>query len=375
MNQKKKQMIIGTIHTPSREIPQVSTKLTRADFWGAVKVRWLIGRNNYKVDPGLYATGNPDESSDVFVTANYKLSFDHLRKNLYDINAWILVLDTKGVNVWCAAGKGTFGTLELVRQIKETRLSQIVNHRKIIVPQLGAVGVSAHQVKNLTSNNQEGKPNNVEAVIFNSITITEGLRIEEGFRIIYGPVRAEDIKAFLQNKYKSTDEMRKVTFDLSDRIKLLAVDIVYVRYKLFAAFAVIFLLSALSPQGFSLIQAIDKGLFAMLLITLAYFTGILITPILLPYIPLRMFAAKGMISGFFLSILLVISGKLGLGYFEIAAWLLLLPAISSFMTMNFTGASTFTSLSGVKKEMKIFVPVQISMVSIGLILYVVSNLT
>ena len=67
-------------------------------------VRWSIGRNNYKIEPGIYALGSPDKNSEVLVTANYKLSFDTLRKNLTGLNVWILVLDTKGINVWCAAG-------------------------------------------------------------------------------------------------------------------------------------------------------------------------------------------------------------------------------------------------------------------------------
>lgn len=67
----------------------------------------------YTIDPGLYALGNPDESSPVLVTANYKLTFDRLRQSLPKLDAWVLVLDTKGINVWCAAGKGTFGTGEV----------------------------------------------------------------------------------------------------------------------------------------------------------------------------------------------------------------------------------------------------------------------
>ena len=67
----------------------------------------------YRVDPGLYSLGNPDSSSPVFVSANYRLSFNALRGSLKNSNCWILVLDTKGINVWCAAGKGTFGTEEL----------------------------------------------------------------------------------------------------------------------------------------------------------------------------------------------------------------------------------------------------------------------
>jgi len=118
---------------------------------------------NYRVDPGLYAIGEPTEESPVFVTANYKLSFDLLRRAVSSIHGWILVLDTLGINVWCAAGKGTFGTDELVDRIQSSGLADVVSHRKLIVPQLGAPGIAAHEVKR-----------------------------RSGFQVIYGPVRAED---------------------------------------------------------------------------------------------------------------------------------------------------------------------------------------
>jgi len=124
----------------------------------------------YTVDPGLYAVGNPDAQSPVLVTANYKMSFDRLRAELSGIDAWILVLNTDGINVWCAAGKRTFGTEELVRRIESSGLARVVAHRKLIVPQLGGPGVAAHQVKELS-----------------------------GFRVVYGPIRAEDLPAFLES--------------------------------------------------------------------------------------------------------------------------------------------------------------------------------
>ena len=105
-------------------LPHVSTRLGMADYLGAVRVRLGIRRDAYRINPGLYAVGHPTSASDVFVTANYKLSFDTLRKNLDGMDGWILVLDTKGINVWCAAGKKTFGTAELVRQIGLTSLGQ-----------------------------------------------------------------------------------------------------------------------------------------------------------------------------------------------------------------------------------------------------------
>jgi hypothetical protein len=367
-------MIVGEIQTPAGLIHKVATRLNVNDRFGAIKVRWLISRNNYKVEPGLYAAGNPTDASDVFVTANYKLSFDHLRKNLDGMDAWIMVLDTKGVNVWCAAGKGTFGTQELINRIRTTQLEKIISHRKIIIPQLGATGISAWQVKKYTT---PAKPS--LAIQTNptqsSISVDNGLKPEKGFQVVFGPVRAADIRDFIANRYQTTPAMRKVHFNFYDRLKLTPVDLVYARYKLLAAFAVIIILSGLNHTGISFKQAIEKGLPALLNITLAYFTGILVTPLLLPYIPFRMFAAKGLITGIILSAILYFSGLLGHTSIEIVSWLLILSGISSFMAMNFTGASTFTSLSGVKKEMKVFVPVQVVFASAGIILLVINNLT
>ncbi|HQL32652.1 MAG TPA: hypothetical protein PK969_05305, partial [Treponemataceae bacterium] len=68
-------------------------------------LRLGIGRNKASVTPGLYFIGSPGAASPVLVSANYRLSFDALRKELSGIDAWILVVDTRGVNVWCAAGK------------------------------------------------------------------------------------------------------------------------------------------------------------------------------------------------------------------------------------------------------------------------------
>jgi acetyl-CoA decarbonylase/synthase complex subunit gamma len=58
------------------------------------------------------------------------------------------------------------------------------------------------------------------------------------------------------------------------------------------------------------------------------------------------------------------------GMAERLAWVLLVPALTAFLAMNFTGASTYTSLSGVKKEMKWALPLEIGAASLGLVLWV-----
>jgi hypothetical protein len=307
-------------------------------------VRWGINRNNYRVSPGLYGVGTPDELSDVFVTANYKLSFDALRKSLSGLNGWILVLDTKGVNVWCAAGKGTFGTRELVNRIKLTSLEKIVNHKRLVLPQLGATGVAAHKVKD-----------------------------ETGFNVHYGPVRAADIRRFISEGYRADKAMRRVSFSFTDRIKLIPNDFMYGKFYLLGAVAIFFIISGLSQKGISFSNFWGNGGPAVLSVLLAYISGIVITPIFLPYIPGRRFSLKGFYSGALVFVILFLLKLTGSNVFETASWFLIITAISSFLAMNFTGSSTYTSLSGVKKEMKISVPVQIGFAFTGIVLQVVGK--
>lgn len=362
---------ISVVETTKAKIPQVSASLNFCDYWGAIKVRWGIKRDSYKVNPGLYAIGNPDKASDVFVTANYKLSFDHLRKNLAGLNAWILVLDTKGVNVWCAAGKGTFGTAELVRQIQLTGLHQIVDHRRIIVPQLGATGIAAHIVKKETV--QAG-----EYVKDITSTIPKlglaAMKPETGFRVIYGPVYAKDIKAFIEAGYKATEEMRKIRFPLWERVKLVPNDFMYGKKQLFTAFLLFFLISIIGKWNVPFNDVVHTWLVSVLNIFTAYISGIVFTPVLLPFIPIKRFAFKGVFVSILTSMVLWKLQFFGQDIGEIISWFLINAAVASFVAMNFTGSSTYTSLSGVKKEMKVAIPVQLSFAILGLTILLITKL-
>jgi hypothetical protein len=334
--------ISGSIDSNAGAIPKITSKWNLKDYLGAVKCRTGLSRMHYIVGPGLYAIGNPDDNSDVFVSANYKLSFDILRKNLDGLNAWILVLDTKGINVWCAAGKGTFGTMELVSRIASTKLALVVNHRKLIVPQLGAPGIAAHHVKDFS-----------------------------GFKVIYGPVRAEDIKQFIANNYKADDMMRQVRFNFSNRLLLTPVEIIGgMKYLVLLCFAAI-ILSIISIDGISFSRIMNDGLLAALLIIIAYLAGTFLGPALLPWLPGRSFAFKGFEIGLITGIIVVIFAY-HLKNIEKIAWIMIIPSVASFILMNFTGSSTFTSLSGVKKEMKIAVPFQIAFFSVGIILWLIA---
>jgi len=260
-----KAWVSGTISTNAGEITVVKTDLSNSDRIGTYLARWGINRMNFRVRPGLYAAGAPDEKSPVFVSANYKMSFDKLRSQLGGIDAWLLVLDTRGINVWCAAGKGTFGTDEIIRQIENVKLTDIVAHRRIILPQLGAPGVKAHEVKK-----------------------------RSGFRVIYGPVRASDIPSFLRAGMKATAEMRRVKFSFRDRLALIPNDLIaYAKYSLAAA-ALFFLLSGFGLDIYSADRLLTHGLTSAILILIIYLAGICLPISLLPWLPGRSFSVKGM---------------------------------------------------------------------------------
>ncbi|HZK54980.1 MAG TPA: mercury methylation corrinoid protein HgcA [Desulfosporosinus sp.] len=327
----------------SRELKiiETSTELTFQDIMGSWKARWGINRMNYKVEPGLYSVGNPNSDSPVLVSANYKMSFDRLRKELKGIKAWILVLDTKGINVWCAAGKGTFGTQELVNRIAMVQLDKVVSHRTVILPQLGAPGISAHEVSKFS-----------------------------GYKVTYGPVQAKDLREFINSGMKATEEMRTVKSSAYERLVLTPVELVGTYKMSLMIFGILFLLNLLGfgPFGFVDFYAYMGALFV----------GCVLTPVLLPWIPGKAFTWKGWLVGFIWAVLVnVLNGWPSVPQYSLLralGYLLILPSVSAFYAMNFTGCSTFTSFSGVLKEMRIAVPAIAISIALGIVLILVSSL-
>lgn len=337
----------GSIDTPAGSIYRVSTNLTRQDVVGMIKSRVSAFRMSYAVTPGLYAVGEPTGDSDVFVTANYKLTFDTLRRALTGMNGWILVLDTKSINVWCAAGKGTFGTDELVDRIRSTRLDSVVSHRRLILPQLGAVGVNAAAVQKQT-----------------------------GFRVSFGPVQARDIPAYVGAGYRKTRAMSAVQFPLSDRLILTPMEInpMMKKYPWYAAG--VLLVFGLQPSGILFRDAWSGGRPFLLLGLLAIFAGAFLTPVLLPFIPFRSFALKGWIMGMLVAVFAVLGLDLARNDSRLLLGIiyLLFPALSSYIALQFTGSTTYTGMSGVNRELKIGIPLYIGAAAVSFVLVVLFKL-
>jgi hypothetical protein len=301
-----------------------SSTLTNNDHLDHMLARCAINRMGHRVKSGLYSLGNPDKHSPIFVTANYTLSFDALRSALPELNAYILVLDTHGINVWCAAGKGTFGTAQLTDLIYKTKLDEIVSHRTLILPQLGASGVSGYEVKQQT-----------------------------GFQVEFGPVRATDLAEYLKN-HIATPEMRKVRYNLSDRLVLIPVEVVNV-----------FLPAVLATI---LLYFLGGWLSALAAITTCL-AGTVLFPILLPWLPTREFSSKGLILGMLtalpFAILLItrIDHNVGANLLAAIPFLLAMPAVTAYITLNFTGSSTITSRTGVRHEIYTYIPIMAWMIA------------
>jgi hypothetical protein len=290
------------------------------------------------VTPGLYSIGCPCPESPVIVTANYSLSFDAVRSSLVSMDAYILVLDTRGINVWCAAGKGTFGTEELIKRIRTTGLTSVVHHHRIILPQLGAPGVAAHEVHKTT-----------------------------GFHVEYGPVRASDLPGFLRDRV-ATPAMREVTFDLWERAVLIPVEVRSVAlYAVIAAIALWFIGGWLPAGGF----------------IAAVLAGTVLFPVFLPYLPTTDFSTKGHVLGIivaapFAAIGFLTMGQgtpLWVGIAAVIAILFTLPAITAYLALNFTGCTPYTSRTGVRKEIYQYIPFMAGFAVTGVISALVTGFT
>ena len=286
----------------------------------------------YIVPPGLYAIGTPTPEAPVVVTANYKMTYDLVRQSLAGCHAWLLILETYGINVWCAAGKGSFGTKELVQRVASSQLAKVVSHRRLLLPILGAPGIAAHQVFQ-----------------------------QCGFTVTYAAIDARELPQFLQNSQVTTPAMRELKFSLYDRLVLIPVEIV-LELKTLAIIAAGVFVAGLAFGGLST-ALVALGAYAG-----AALCGLALVPLFLPWLPTRSFALKGAAVGLLWAAgYSFLAGGNG-SFLTMAAALLILPVLSAYHGLNFTGCTTYTSRSGVKKEMRLGIPLMGVSLTLGFLL-------
>jgi acetyl-CoA decarbonylase/synthase complex subunit gamma len=193
--------------------------------------------------------------------------------------------------------------------------------------------------------------------------------------VIYGPVRAADIQTFLAAGRAATPQMRRVRFNLRDRLAVAPMELVQAGPWMLAIALVLLGLAGLTQSGFDAARADYLGARSAAMVLAAYLGGALLTPLLLPLLPGRALSVKGAIVGFVLAALAAAVSAIpfeSTRWPQTAALTLLAVAISSFLAMNYTGATTYTSLSGVKREMRLAVPLQIVAFIAGLALWIVA---
>jgi hypothetical protein len=245
------------------------------------------------------------------------------------------------VNVWCAAGKGTFGTQEVVRQVRQTGLAQVVRHRELVLPQLSATGVSAKRVKD-----------------------------ECGFKVIWGPIRTSDIKPFMASGMTADAAMRRVTFSMLERMVLVPVELSQILKPTVWILLGVFLLSGIGSNIFSFKASWARGLAAIAAYTAGIFAGGIAAPTLLPWIPGKAFSMKGTITGLITGGCVVWMLWEKIERLESLSLLLFSIAVGSYLAMNFTGSTPYTSPSGVEKEMRRAIPIQAAALLVAAISWV-----
>jgi ubiquinone/menaquinone biosynthesis C-methylase UbiE/ferredoxin len=151
----------------------------------------------HSTEIGLLPVGEPTQDSPVLCTCNFELTVRRLFKLLTNsgIDSWILVAPTGGINVWCSSCGKNFNAGSVITAIKVSSLEKYVNHRRIILPQLGASGIDSRKVNQIT-----------------------------GWHCVWGPVQMEDIPSFLSEMPKSTrnktERQRSVRFGISARLEM-----------------------------------------------------------------------------------------------------------------------------------------------------------
>lgn len=340
-------LITGYVTSAIGDIPTLTTAITPLDRRHELKARWSKKRHTHQVKTGVYAIGEPDEASPVIVTANYKLTLDKVRESLTGQNLWLLIIDTDGINVWCAAGKGSFGTKEIVTKLVDCRINDLVTHRKIILPQLGAPGVKAHLITKAT-----------------------------GFRVLYGPVYAKDLPTYIHNGFKKTADMRKIHFTLKERLEVSLIDTHHV-LKYIPMLMLLFMalnLPKLVMGQLDFGEIVLAGLTASIPYILGLFISTIVFPALLPYIPGRAFYVKGWLLGCIWMILLISTVNMGASLLLNLGHFLLMTSMIGFLSLNFTGSTTFTSFSGTLKETLIFAPLAAVTSITGLLMILIGQI-
>jgi NAD-dependent dihydropyrimidine dehydrogenase PreA subunit len=182
--------------TPSNAARAVESYEPRAGIWRSLlelpkRVFQLVFRVvPYPTKPRLIRIGAPGRRSPVLVTTNYDLTVRRVCRALAGIDCWLLVAPAAGVDVWCAASGGRFSIESVISILKTTRIGELVDHRRLILPELCATGINLFELRRRT-----------------------------GWAGVFGPVEAADVPEYLRTRRKPQAMMR-VSFNWRERLEM-----------------------------------------------------------------------------------------------------------------------------------------------------------
>jgi NAD-dependent dihydropyrimidine dehydrogenase PreA subunit len=145
----------------------------------------------HRAPTGLVTIGRPGRDSPVLVTGNFTLTIRRLITTLSGHDVWLLCANSKGINVWCAACGGHLTHHDIISVLRTSRISEQVDHRELILPQLCATGVEHQKIASVT-----------------------------GWVPRWGPARLEDLPAFLRRGRRVVEKERSIRFPLWERMEM-----------------------------------------------------------------------------------------------------------------------------------------------------------
>jgi acetyl-CoA decarbonylase/synthase complex subunit gamma len=127
-----------------------------------------------QVEPKIYAIGEPDRNSLVFVTTNFSLTYFIVSGEIENsgISAWLVIPECEGLSVLTAWAAGKFTGALIAKTIKAQGLEEMVDTRSLIIP---------GYVAQISGELEENMP---------------------GWKILVGPQDAGDLESFIKSVLK-----------------------------------------------------------------------------------------------------------------------------------------------------------------------------
>lgn len=313
--------------------------------------RCLLGGqvDHVAIEPGIYASGQTRPESPILVTSNYEYTYIKVMCDLAkgNIHAWVLCVDSRGINVWCAARGGDFGNKQLVEAVQATGIENVTGSKVLILPQLAAGGIEAPKLPKISASFP--------------------------FTVKFGPVWSKDLPEYLASKpARKPESMKLARFTMQNRLVAGFTHFAFSVRKIFLLPTILLIAASLGLLSFW------AGSAWILRFTIELWFSLLITNLILLAIayPITRFTRNFIVKGLFLGVLnAFLVGLLMMLLFPHAFLLSWNTAfdfwVAFFSTMSFSGYTMDTSPREIDSQYLRFQVLNVTFLVLGIILSVV----